>query len=336
MKTFAFAIVTSLICGAAVATPLTAQQILTQFNLVTLGNATSSSHVDGRSFIGGTLTGGDFAQHPGDIAASSYAGLTVMQSAANVHVNSNGAVVLGNLSNSAVQNGGVAAVLGNASGSNFNVAAYVAGSSSGNNFNGGHLNSAPATVAAASSTNFGSVLSGLSGSLSHLASTGSSVSLNGNRATFNAIANAQGLAVFDLTAIDTQVFSKGEFAFNLNGATTVVFNVDATSLNFSSNFLGGSAQALGANAIWNFYDATALTINNQFGGTVLAPLANLTNGNNIEGAVLVDTLTQRGEIHANRFTGSVVSVSAVPEPETYALMLGGLALLSAVARRRRG
>lgn len=334
MKKFAVALVASTVSSVAMATPLTAQEVLTQFNLVTLGDATSYSHVDGRSFIGGSVAGGEYAGHADAIRPSAYAGLTVLQSASNVTVNSHGAAVLGNLTNSTVQNGGSAAVLGNATADSFNggVPAYVKGTSSGNNYNGGKLTAAPATLDAATSTDFSAVLSGLSASLSHLASTGSSVTIDGNKATFNAVANAQGMAVFDLTAIDTQLFRLGEFSFRLNGATTVIFNVDATSLDFSTNFLDDSAHSLSGNSIWNFYNATDLTINNQFGGAVLAPSAQLTNGNNIEGDVLVSRLTQRGEIHASQFTGAV---SAVPEPGSLAMLLGGLALIAATTRRQR-
>lgn len=325
--------------GVASATPttsLSAQQILEQFNLVALGSVKSSSHVDGRSYIGGSVSGGDYAQHPENMANSAYAGLTVAGAASNLHVNSNGAVIGGSLSGSTIQGGGSAAVLGSAAWNNFNVAAYVAGSESGNNFNGGHLDSAPATVAAAGSTDFATTLGDLSTSLSLLASTGSSVTTNGyGRATFNAVANADGLAVFDLTALDTLVFSQSEFEFKLNGASTVIINIDEANLKTSANFLGGSAQTLASNVIWNFYNATELTLNNQFGGTVLATSAHLTNGNNIEGAVLVDTLTQNGEIHAGHFTGDVTTVSTVPEPETLPLMLGGLLLVAGFARRRR-
>jgi choice-of-anchor A domain-containing protein len=249
-------------------------------------------------------------------------------------VNSNGAAILGSLSNATI-NSGTAAVLGSASGTNFNGAAYVAGGSAGNNYNGGTLSSLPATVAAATSSDFASTLKALSASLSLLASTGSSVTISGGKATFNAVANADGLAVFDLTASDTQLFALSEFSFKLNGAKTVIFNVDATSLEFSINFLAGSATQLASNSLWNFYNATSLTVYSQFGGSILAPLATLTNYQNIEGEVLVGSLTQHGEIHATAFTGDVSSVSAVPEPASYALMLGGLALLAAIARRRR-
>lgn len=321
-----------LIATPALADSLTGAQILNQFNLVTIGSATSSSHVDGRSFIGGSLSGGVFDQHAADTPASSYAGLTVLGSAQNVIVDNFGAVIGGNLTNSTI-NSGSSVVLGNVSGVNFNGPAYVAGTTSGVNFNGGQ-NAALATGTAATastSTNMGAVLSSLSSQLSQLSSTGSSVDISYGKATFNAVANGSGLAVFDLTSIDTAVFSANEFAFNLNGASTIIFNTDNTSANISANFLGGSAQAIGAKTIWNFYNATSLSINNQWGGSVLAPMASFSNGNNIEGGVYVNTLTQNGEIHLQPFAGQI---AAVPEPETYAMLLAGLGLLGVVSRRR--
>lgn len=332
MKLSAFTLLTLAATQASAAAPLSAQEILTQFNLVTSGDVTSASqHVDGRTFIGGSVIGGEYAGHPQDIQPSSYAGLTVKGSAERITVNSNGAVVEGSLKFGTINNGN-SAVLAGASDSSFSGAAFVVGPKSNNNFNGGLLAQAPSTVAAANSTQFGNVINGLSASLSHLASTGSSVSLNGNKATFSAVANSQGLAVFDLTATDTQVFSKGEFEFKWNGASTVIFNVDEASLSFASNFLGGSARDVGTKAIWNFYKATDLTFSNEFGGVVLAPLAKLTNKNNIEGVVLVNQLDQRGEIHIANFGGNI---SAVPEPQTLALLLAGLGLVAGVAAKRR-
>jgi choice-of-anchor A domain-containing protein len=319
------------LAGSAHAAALTAQQVIEQFNLVTLGDVVSNSHVDGRSFIGGTVTGGEFAGHPNDIQSSAYAGLTVVGNADQVKVNSNGAVIEGSLSGSTI-NSGTTAVLTNASNNTFNGSYYIAGSKSNNNYNGSALSQAPSTVAAASSTDFGAVVAGLSSQLSQQLSSGSSVSFSGGKAIFNAVANSDGLAVFDLTAIDTQVFGYGEFEFNWNGASTVVFNVDETSLTLSSNFLAGSAAVAGTKAVWNFYNATSLTVDRQFGGVILAPNAVLTNHQNIEGTVLVKQLNQDAEIHSAYFSGNV---SAVPEPQTYALMLAGLAGLGWLAKRRR-
>jgi choice-of-anchor A domain-containing protein len=320
--------------GMACATSLSAEEILQQFNVVVLDDATSTSHVDGRAYVGGNLTGGTYVQHPADTPASAYAGLTVGGTASGVTVNSDGAVIEGNLSGSTI-NSGSTAVFGTASNTNFNGPAYVATTGSGDNFNGGQNASlATGTAAtAATSTDFKSALTGLSSQLKNLASTGSYVTFVGTKAIFNAVL-LNGVAVFDLTSIDKLLFTMTEFEFNLNGATTVILNSDETTINISANFLGGSAQAIGAKTIWNFYDATDVDITSQFGGSIVAPLADFTNNNNIEGGVYVDTLHQYGEIHEQSFTGEIPS-TPVPEPSTMLLLGLGLTGL-ALVRSRRG
>jgi choice-of-anchor A domain-containing protein len=286
--------------------------VIRQFNLISIGNSVSSSHVDGRSFIGGTLSGGDYVQNSSGTPASAYAGLTVLGATSGVHVNGLGGVFGSNLSSSIV-NSGNGVVFGAATSDTFNGAAYVGPSSSGNNFNGG-MNASLATgtaAAARNSTDFNAVLTALSNQLSLLSSTGSTVSFVNGTAVFNAVPNANGVAVFNLTAIDTTVFSQSQFQFNLNGATTIILNSDETTVTIGANFLNGGAQGIGAKTIWNFYKATNVTINNQFGGSILAPLAAFTNNNNIEGSVFVKTITQRGEIHLQTFTGSVPNLIGI-------------------------
>lgn len=347
LTTFALA-AAGLLAPSAHAATLTVSEVLNQFNAVVLGSATSYSHTDGRTYVGGSLSGGDYVQHVSDTPKSNYAGLTVAGAASNVKVNGLGAVIGGGLSNSTV-NQGSSVIKGGVSNSNLNGAAYVEGGSSGN-FNGGKLatpsEAMAVNLAAATSTDFGTLLGGLSGSLKTLGSTGSTVSFEGNLAIFNAVVNGNGLAVFDLTAIDTVLFSKGEFRFNLNGASTVVLNTDVKSANIGANFLGGSAQQYGGRMLWNFYNATNLTINNQWGGSLLAPDAFLTNNQNIEGGVFVNGLDQRGEIHLQSFTGSLPDgggaagrpSGAVPEPAGMALFaagLGAMGMLGALRRRSR-
>lgn len=360
--------ISAFFAAPVLAAPLTAPEILQQFNLVVLQDAKSQSHVDGRTYVGGSVTGGDYAQHGNNLPASAYAGLTAGGSATKVNVNGKGAVVGGDLTNANINNGssvvhgkatnvnfnGPAIVHGGAANVNFNQAAVVQDGAKNSNFNGQNevtgttqnvnfngtkvtglassptMQAAQTADAAATSTNFGQVMDALSQQLSQFTSTGSTVSISGNKATFNAVADANGLAVFDLTLIDTQLFGLGEFQFNLGTASTILFNTDNTHYNFSTNFLGGSAALLGTKAIWNFYNAENLVIHNQFGGVILATDALLTNHQNIEGTVIVESLNQHGEIHQQNFGGTLPQplappVNEVPEPS--GLLLLALALI---------
>lgn len=320
---------------------LTAGQALSQFNLVVLGDANSNSHVDGRSFVGGSLSGnGDFVQHPSDTPASGYAGLTVLGNAQLGSVNGLGISVGGNLTGGNI-NAGTARIQGNVSNANLNgiSPAAIGGTSSQSNINSGVLVGAAKTAALsaasaqATAQNFATLFNQTSSYLSTLADTGGTVSIQGNRATFNAVAN-HGVAVFNLSAIDTALFAVGEFDFHLNGATTIIFNSDDTNITTAANFLGGAATTYGKNFLWNFYNATDITLNSQFGGSLLATHAKLSNFNNIEGSVVVNTLSQRGEIHLQPFAGTI-PVTPVPEPSTYALLLVGLGLMAATVTRRK-
>jgi choice-of-anchor A domain-containing protein len=265
-------------------------------------------------------------------------------------VQAGGATVLGNLSNGGINNG-PAVVQGNASNSSFNGTggSWVGGTKSGVNTNSGTLSTgaAQAALATAQSTDFDAVLTQLSSQLSQLASTGSYWNVNGNRVTFHAVAGSNGVAVFDLTAVDDVLLAKSEFMFDFSGATTVVINTDVTSASINANFLpfsGGASvgSQIGGKTIWNFHNATSLSLGTQFSGQVLATEALLSNSNNIEGGAFVDRIQQNGEIHLQVFSGHVdntlsllsVPLSPVPEPESAWLLMAGLAALA--ARQRAG
>jgi len=332
---------------SAQAASLDAQQILQQFNVVTLGDVVTTSHVDGRSYVSGSISGQNavFGMHPDDMPASNYAALTVMgkgvaagQAAVNnVQVTDFGAVVYGNITNSTVNNGH-SAIYGDSTNTSYNGSGtvYASGTISGGNIAHKLDEVAAGSVqavntAAATSTNFSYVLGELSSSMSAFKSTGSSVAIADKTATFTAV-EKNGVAVFDLTSIDSDLFDYNkvtQFAFDLGSATTVYLNTDITSANINVNFLADSAKWAGKSLIWNFYAATDLTIDAQFGGSILALNANLVQNQNIEGGVYVDNLDSRAEIHLNPFIG------AVPEPETYAMLLAGLGLVGFVARRRK-
>lgn len=311
---------------------LSVEQALFQFNLIVLGDAKSSSHVDGRSFIAGNLIGGDYVLHPLDTPASAYAGLTVLGNASNANVIGFGATIGGNFSQSNVISGS-GIVQGNASNINFGGVSAVGGTASTVNFNGGQYTGLAKTAAIsnamtiATSNDFDTLFTQASAHIATLSDTGGSVILSGNRATFNAHPN-NGVAVFDLSAIDTSVFNKAEFDFNLNGASTVIFNSDEATINISANFLGGAAGNYGSKFLWNFKNATSINFGNLFGGSIIAPEAKLRNINNIEGSVVVGSLDQLGEFHLQPFTGTIPTpITPIPEPNTLAMFVASFVAL---------
>jgi len=345
----------TLLSGTAYAAPLTANQMLQQFNVVVSGNLTSTSHVDGRGYVGLSANGGDYVQHPDDTPTSAYAGLTVGGTlSGNLHVNGLG-LVAGGDANGIIVNSGSSYVGGSASGSSFNGDAWVVGTASGVNFNGGthagsyvntnHNNvmTAPtgvmnSTLAASTSTNFGAVMTGLSSQLSALhATAGTAVTYSNNDSNVLLSGTAvNGVLVFDLTHEDSKIFSNKvtDISFNLGSASTVIFNTDDSNLSLFANF--NQAQTLGSKLIWNFagYD-NSVTVGRTFGGQVLVADGTFSNvgGANVEGGVFAKTLNQFGEIHLQSFTGTVPS-TPVPEPETYAMLLAGLGVMGMLLRRK--
>jgi len=343
----------TLFAGVAHAAPLTADEMLKQFNVVVKGDMTSTSHVDGRTYVAGNLQGGDYVQHASDTAKSAYAGLTVGGSASgNLHVNGLGAVV-GGSANGIIVNTGQAYVGGSATSSTFNGDAWVAGAATNVNFNGGGYaasysgtnNNRPlasttavmdAARAAATSTDFSNVINNMSTKLAALKGTEkAAVDITGNKVTFSGTGNANGVLVFDLTTLDSQIFSSniGEFAFNLTNASTVIFNTDNKVLSLSANIL--APNSLGSSLIWNFAGATSVTVDRTFVGQVVVADGTFSNlgGANVEGGVYAKAFNQQGEVHLQQFSGSLAT--AVPEAETYAMMLAGLGMLGCMARRRK-
>ncbi|MYM65779.1 choice-of-anchor A family protein [Pseudoduganella sp. FT55W] len=330
--------------------------MLQQFNVVVTGSSTSTSHVQGRAFIGGTANGGEYMQLSAGVPASNYAGLTVGGSADNIKVdNKGGAVIGGSLTANNTTINGDAYVGGSSTNAHYtNGDVWINGAADNVQFGGlihaasynninlnGKILNAPtstmqSTLAASTSTDFSSVLKGLSSQLAALKnSNGASVAFakQDKDVTFN-FTGTGSVAVFDLTEYDTRIFTGSlvDFHFNLGSATTVIFNTDNTTLNLNANFNNGSN--LGSKLIWNFTgENTAVTIGNTMAGQVLVADGSFRNNNgNVDGGVYAKTLYQYGEIHQQTFTGTL---PAVPEPGTYAMLLAGLGLMGFMKRRFR-
>lgn len=101
------------------------------------------------------------------------------------------------------------------------------------------------------------------------------------------------------------------------------------------NLTGGWSGFGAYNVLFNFYDATSLTLNNiNFTASILAVDATLYGASgNVTGTVVTNGWSNSLTLGNNQF--APVVTTPVPEPETYASILAGLVLLGFVARRKR-
>src|SRR5450830_1959721 len=272
-------------------------------NLYSLNNFTAnSSDVEGAVLVGGNLT------------ASSY---SINQNNKDAYGTNGYALVVGgnlNYSSGSIKNGNY----------------YVGGSTTTSSVG---LDSAlksttlPVSFAATSAQ-----LKSTSTSLSTVAATGTSnVQYGGMTLT----GGAGSVQVFDLTAAALGSVNYFNFS-NLNANDTLILNISGSNVNLSGGY-GNFGQY---NVLYNFYEAQNITLNGVgLYGSVLAPLATVSGGNGqINGNVVVGNWNSNVQVNSNHyFTPTNVAglVSAVPEPETYAMLLAGLGMIGFMARRRK-
>jgi choice-of-anchor A domain-containing protein len=285
--------------AAFAATPISAVTALKDFDLISFGNATTTSDIEGASIVGGNFSGATVYNNPKGVALpAGYSALTVYGSTSGNSINMN--------------NGGSAYVGGNKG-------AHI-------NFNGGgsYVGAPPNTIA-----QFQSTFDTFSTSLSQLAATSTFPAINNNE-VITATPNSKGVAVFDISAAQLDLIPS--YKINLNGASTVIFNVSGTTVNFNANAESGATPA--NNIIWNFYQATSVDFGTLIAGSVLAPWANVTNNNQIDGTLVAKSFTGQGEIHEYGFNG-IDPITGVPEPATWAMMVMGLGGIGAALRTSR-
>lgn len=319
----------ALLASTAEASPLTAEQILRQFNLVTFGDLEAGSTVEGRTYVGGDLKGNSatFYAQPGKAGPSEFAALLV------------GGDVTGGWKN--VNGAGDALIAGDAANMNMNGGkAFIGGSKT--SVNGWSQAGVDVVLPDGFEETLRTLSLDLAGLDANSAISFSNVSPN-QKATFDAAPDADGLAVFYIADGADFFASIGEIAFNLNGAETIVINVGGAALDVAENFLGNLRDQLAAAAIWNFYEAETLNIQRAFHGSVLAPFARLTNGNELTGSIVAKSMRQGGAVRLPGFAGDLPEfatpaedkvVAQAPEPAMGVLLLAGGLLVLAVRRAR--
>jgi choice-of-anchor A domain-containing protein len=383
------ALLATLTVGTAQAGALTNTQIFSQFNAVISGNFTSSADVEGRTVVGGNLTGGaTFELNPAGTTVSSFSSLTVYgysigggnynidnssgltilgANNATITMAAGGTVFIGGANSGAITanngptsiaingnnnanltlngGGGTIQVNGNSNGDISGGPLTYTGTRSGN-LNGGatatHVGSLtlnpPASTVSPFATTF-QALSTLSTQLNAVKANSTATS-SGSAITFNA-APVNGVAVFD---VNTALFAANStVTINLDGATSVIVNVSvsgcvtgpcAFTMPNSVNF--NSPTGYAATVLWNFINATNLTFTNEFGGSVLAPLAAVSNSSPIDGTLVAASYSGTGELHSHPYTGSFPGTSTpAPEPASLAVIGTALAGLATVRRKRK-
>ncbi|MYM21804.1 choice-of-anchor A family protein [Duganella sp. FT135W] len=174
-------------------------------------------------------------------------------------------------------------------------------------------------------------LSQTSQSLSKLATTSTAVEKWGG---VYITGSKKSVEIIDINASSLKNSTYFDISGMSKGATLIVNVAGSSAL-----FQGGYQAFDGYNVLFNFSDATSLAFNTGANVSVLAPKAVVSGGQGvINGNVVVNAWSSQVQINAsNYFKGINVNgyVSAVPEPETYAMLLAGLGMIGFTARRRQ-
>jgi len=141
------------------------------------------------------------------------------------------------------------------------------------------------------------------------------------------VSNANGISVFDISGTQS---SQNMQINGLGAGGTVIINVLGSSVDFGNHgFTNFNNQVL-----FNLPTATTLVLS-SVNASILAPLASVNGGYGaVNGQVVVDNWASSVQVNDRPFAGNV-PVTAVPEPETYTMLLAGLGLIGVAAKRRK-
>ena len=312
MRLMAFALTLSggVLAGGlspAHAAPLSATELLQQYNLITTGDVTGTSgfHVDGRVLAGGDwkVDAWSVVHMNGKGAASDFDEFVVAGTVANpVHLNNGGSAAVG---------GGKANV----------------------NLNGG--GTATDYTAASAPQGYGQVLSDYATGLSGLAAS-EGVTRNENKFDVSGVAGST--AVINLKEAD--ITAQRDFNFIFGAADWIVLNILATDTDKAfqmNNVKVQPGHATASKVIWNFIGFETVTFDGLFQGTILADGAKVTTlAGNIEGSVFASAFEGKSELHYMG-VGELPhdnGPAPIPLPTSAPLLLAGIGALAALRRRK--
>ena len=266
--------------------------LLGQYDVIVLDDLSTTSDIEGRTFVGDDFTGTGSANLAIAIAvpSSDSTFVVVDDVVAGSPLNLNaGSLRIGGTSNGRTvnYNGG---------------GALIADPSLNVEPNATILKNASLTIAGYASNNTATIPSGQPGPLKFKVTS----------------TDACGVAVFDVPA---SVFSNGnvqQIELDPGSASTIVINVSGSSVSWTSgNMVSQFTSAFWrARVLWNFHQATSIAFNSRnMMGAVLAPLADVTASGNIDGSIAADSLVTSSEVHLPNFVGNPECVSPTPTPK---------------------
>ena len=185
------------------------------------------------------------------------------------------------------------------------------------------------STAASSPIDFVAAKAQLTSLSDNLASTASTGSVNYAFGTNGYLAGSgSSIEYFSLAGTDLSNINNWSFS-NIASGATLILNVSGSSVNLTGGWSGFGAY----NVLFNFYDATSLTLNNiDFTASILAVDAKLNGASGkVNGTVVVNEWNNSLTLGNSQFA----AVTPVPEPHSYALLIMGLLVVLGFRRAKR-
>ncbi len=248
---------------------------LMRYNVITFEDLHTNSDIEGKTFVGGNLTGTDTSLFALQESATT-CGEDTLIVAGDIIGGDPLSVSFGGVRLGGTDNGRVINLLGACS-----------------------LTNDPSVSVGsieAQLKNASSMMTGMS------TNSGATIPTTAGPVTFLGAAASGEVAVFHVSAAD--VFSNVNataIEMNLNGAAAAVINVSGTAIDWNNGadmtagFTNLNVRDL---VIWNFYEATSINLQSKnLLGNALAPFADISTGGPIDGSIAAKSLTTTADVH---------------------------------------
>jgi choice-of-anchor A domain-containing protein len=295
----------------ALAASQSVEELLNTYNGISIGDFNSTQEVEGRLIVGGNLTGstiqtGFVALQPGPAQ-----NVVVRGNSTIGKVSGRGEIVIGGNANTNLEESGG------------NLTAFIGGSFSGaaNQVTVNTNQSGPAFQAKFPDIDF----AGLAAYSAYLATLTGSIWTTpdfNNKALVSAPNAVQSEGTNWIASKVTVLFTTlanlaggGLSVQGLDSDETIIVNVSGTSGSWGLNGLGG-ARDNAKNILWNFHEATSISVNSAIIGSVLAPNADMSGfSGSTEGSVIANSINlNNGELHYQPFAGDLPDQPWVTPP----------------------